>query len=771
MKTRSNPNASAAVRKPLVAAITLSLLIAATPGFAQEQENDEATVLDTVVVTASKRSEDVRDVPVAISVVDEQQLENLNANQLSDYADYVPGLQVQNNGAPGLTSVSMRGIAALSSGTTVGTYIDEVPVGSSGLYQAATTLVLDYLPFDLERIEVLRGPQGTLYGASTMGGLLKYVTREPDLAEGAFRIGGGLNTLADGDNGWDLRFTGSVPLQQDRTALAFGYARNELAGFTDNALDGSQDIDGGFQQSGRVALRHDGERMDLRLSAITQTTEIDGRTGEALDPDTGALVFGRRTDQYWSVPAFSKDIDLLALTLDFDLGWGSFVSASGWSDTNTFYALDATIPFGGVADLLLGLPEPGASGVDYTLDLEKFTQEFRLVSAGDGPFSWMVGGFYTKEDAVQGQFVDLTELDGSPLPAPFDSIAGVLADLSLPSDYREVALFANAEWQFTDRFSLGAGVRQSSNDQSFQQIVTAGLLVPIGVSGGESSEDVFTWSLSPQFQVNDDVMVYGRLATGYQPGGPNVAFTGLPPAVDSSMLSSAELGMKASFADGRGQIDLAAYSIDWEDIQVGTSVNGIGGLVNGGEATSEGVELALAFRPNDAWRLGLNASWVRAELKDDFEAVLVPQAGFDVELVSGLGGDRMPYVPRLSWSATAEYRFDVGQAWTGRVGGGWRHVGNRVADTSDRQRVLVGGDIVDEVITAPLELDSYGALDLYAGLGNLAWDIRLFVNNATDEKGYSSIGTVESALTGAVAWLRAVPIQPRTIGIQFDYRF
>ena len=189
MITRSsNP---ATTRKPLVAAIALSLLCTGAPALAQEE--GETTVLDTVLVTASKRSEDVRDVPAAISVIDEQQIENLNANQLSDYADYVPGLQVQNNGAPGLTSVSMRGIAALSSGTTVGTYIDEVPVGSSGLYQAATTLVLDYLPFDLDRIEVLRGPQGTLYGASTMGGLLKYVTREPDLGASAFRFGAGFN--------------------------------------------------------------------------------------------------------------------------------------------------------------------------------------------------------------------------------------------------------------------------------------------------------------------------------------------------------------------------------------------------------------------------------------------------------------------------------------------------------------------------------------------------------------------------------------------------
>ncbi len=152
-------------------------------------------------------------------------------------------------------------------------------------------------------------------------------------------------------------------------------------------------------------------------------------------------------------------------------------------------------------------------------------------------------------------------------------------------------------------------------------------------------------------------MLYARVATGYQPGGPNVALPGIPPQVDSSMLTSYELGLKSQFAQRRVQLDVTAFRIDWDDVQVASSFNGIGGLVNGGEATSEGVELSSLFRATDNLQFGLNAAYTDATVKNDFEPTVIPQDGFDVVLNTGLAGDRMPYAPRWSWSATAEYAF------------------------------------------------------------------------------------------------------------------
>ncbi len=770
-------------RSPLSLAIAATLACApAMPALAQDSPDapgradvqDDALTLDTVVVTANKRVENIREVAASITVVGERQLENLGASSLTDYAALVPGMQVQSNGNPGQTSISLRGIAAMSPSATVATYIDEVPLGSSGIYQAANSFMLDLLPYDISRVEVLRGPQGTLYGAGAIGGLLKYVTRAPDLVGDELRVGVGLRSVQDGGDDWNMRVGASLPLQEDRLGMRMSFARNGLPGYTDNQVDGAKDVNDAEQIGARVALAWDGEAFDADLAVLHQRIHSDGRAGVALDPDTLEPLFGDFVDRTWQPQPFSKTLTLTSLSLDWDLGWGDFVSATGVSTTETSSQLDATIQFGEVANLLLGLPEPGSSGLRYDFDLDKITQEFRLTSKSGGAFEWMVGVFYTEEDALQSQYAWLQQLDGSPLPAPYDELYGTLALLNMPSTYEELAVFANGSWRLGERFKVDAGLRQARNEQWFSQNGDAGILVPIGDFPGESSEDVFTWSLSPQFQLDDDAMVYARAATGYQPGGPNVALPGMPPTVDSSMLASYELGLKSQFADQRVLLDVAAYRIDWDDIQVAASFNGIGGLVNGGEASSEGVELSAQFRATPNLNLGFNGAYNKAELKDDFEPAVVPQAGYDVVINSGLAGDRIPYVPEWSWSATVEYAFNAGAGLNGQVGGAVRWLGDRVNGTTERTRATAPGDpstVLMEEIVAPIELDSHGALDLYAGIGRGNWELRAYVNNVTGEDGWSSVELISSEVSGTPVQTVAVPILPRTFGLELDFRF
>ncbi|KRG70417.1 TonB-dependent receptor [Pseudoxanthomonas dokdonensis] len=771
-------------RSPLSLAIAATLACSlASPVSAQDAQDtapDEASAaqraatLDTVVVTANKRIENVRDVAASISVVGERQLENLGSSSLADYAALIPGLQVQDDGTPGQTSVSLRGISAMSSSATVATYVDEVPVGSSGIYQAANTLMLDLLPYDISRVEVLRGPQGTLYGAGAIGGLLKYVTRAPDLSGDELRVGLGLRTVQDGGESWNGRVGASLPLKEDRLGLRVSFARNELPGYTDNVISGRRDVNDSQQTGARAALAWDGDSVDVDLSLINQRINANDRAGTALDPDTLEPLFGDNVDRTWQPQPFHKDFTLAALSVDWDLGWADFVSASGWSQTDTSTQLDTTIPFGEVADLLLGLPEPGSSFTRYDFDLDKFTQEFRLTSKGEGAFEWMVGTFYTKEDALQSQFAWLGQRDGSPLPAPYDEMFGTLAIINLPSTYKETAVFANGSLRLGERFKIDAGVRQARNEQSFSQNVPAGILAPIANTPGESSEDVFTWSLSPQFKLGEDSLLYARVATGYQPGGPNVALPGIPPQVDSSMLDSYELGLKSQFADNRVQIDVAAFRIDWEDIQVASSFNGIGGLVNGGEATSEGAELTTQFRATDAWTIGFNLAYTDATVKNDFDPTVVPQGDFDVVLNTGLAGDRIPYSPELSWTLNTEYAFATNGGYNGQIGASLRGVDDQFNDTTQRQRITAPGDasvILDEQITAPLKLDGYQALDLYAGIGKGAWELRVYANNVTNEHAWSSLTALDGALSGTRVQVAGVPIRPRTYGMEIDFRF
>src|SRR5690606_24421875 len=170
----------------------------------------------------------------------------------------------------------------------------------------------------------------------------------------------------------------------------------------------------------------------------------------------------------------------------------------------------------------------------------------------------------------------------------------------------------------------------------------------------------------------------------------------------------------------------------------------------------------------------LYSAYTDARVKKDYEPTVIPQPGFDVILNTGLAGDRMPYSPKLAWSATAEYQFDLAAGIQGQVGGVLRWVDERVSDTTERQRITAPGDpstILQEVLTPPVELDSYSVVDLYAGIEKGAWSVRTFLRNVTDERAWSSVSPAASALTGAVAHINAVPIQPRTFGLEFDYRF
>lgn len=778
-------HASPLRRKPLFSVIFGALAcLGSNAGFAQTAAPDakpegagtkDASMLDTVVVTANKRVENIRTVGSSISVIGGEQLESIHATQLTDYAGYVPGLQVTSNGTPGQTSVTMRGIATLSSGSTVGYYLDETPLGSSGIYQNATLYALDLLPYDIQRVEVLRGPQGTLYGAGSMGGLLKYVSREPDLTEAEYRIGGGLSSVEGSDGiGNNIRFGANIPLSEDKLGLRISYTRNDLPGYIDNVVDGEEDINTGSQTSARASMLWRGDGVDITLTALHQGIDSDNNAIVALDPDSKKPEYADLSNEIYVDEPFSKDIDLFSATIDWDLGWANLMSATGYSDTLTKQRTDATLLYGEFTNLALGLPDPGSSYLDYRLALEKFTQEFRLTSKSGGPFEWMVGVFYTKEDAENSQFLALQELDGSPLPPPYDSMFGTLANISIPSDYTETAFFANGSYRFNEWFKLDAGIRYASNDQDFTQSVTEGILLPLGDTSNSSSEDVFTWSLSPQFQLSEDVMLYAKAATGYQPGGPNVLVTGLPPAVDSSTLTSYEIGLKSQFADNRVTFDVVAFRIDWEDIQVVSQVNGVGGIVNGGKAKSQGLELSTVFQATERLQLGFNGAYTDAEISEDFPTIYIPSPPYMVELNTGLEGDLMPYVPELSWAATADYSFPIGADWNGHVGGGFRWIDDRVSGTTNRQVVTLPTDpptVLATTLTPPIDLDSYYSLDVYADASNENWTIRAYVKNLTDERAYTSMIDITNALTGVTSILKAAPIQPRTFGIEVDYRF
>ncbi len=738
---------SAFANMPLRTACASSVglaLLAGGPALAQTQDvsGQRAVVIDEVIVTAQKREESLQDVPVSISVVGDQRLQDLHVTQLTDIAAYVPGFQVDSTGSPGQTALSLRGVAPVGPGQTVGTYIDDTPVGSSSFYARGVIFALDLLPYDIERLEVLRGPQGTLYGASTIGGLLKYVTRSPDLSSFDFRAGADAFSVTDAD---DLGVGGRVginaPLVEGKVAVRASYAYQRTPGYIDNPALGLEDQNEYEQDGGRVALLWQlNDAASLRFSGMWQSVDSDDNAAEAssLPPSITPINGGRSNDNVVAQP-FSKDLSYYSATLNWDLGWADFVSASSYSETTTRQVQDATPTFGIVFQLFAGIPD-GRSAFSLDLDLEKWTQEFRLTSATGGRVEWLVGGFFTDEDSANHQLATGTFPSGAPIPG-----LNPLADISIPTTYREYSVFGDLTYKFTDRFDVTVGARWARNDQDFNQISAGGPLVPAGEAPSESSEEVWTYMVSPRFHVSEDTMLYGRVASGYRPGGPNVPLLGAPPQVDADSLVNYEIGLKTAFLDRRAYVDVALFYIDWSDIQLTVANGGVSFLDNAGAAESQGVELTTAFMPVDGLRLGLNAAYTDATLTED-----VPPPGV------GSADDRLPRIPEWSGSLTADYSFALRGTWTARIGAGYRYVDERLSAVESNP----------VAVTA----DDYTALDLTAAVSSDRWSVRLFARNVTDERADLSNGLVSNALNQP-QFVTAVPLQPRTIGLALDVTF
>jgi iron complex outermembrane recepter protein len=346
---------------------------------APPEEYQSATDADggEIIVTAQKREERIQDVPISISVVDQQKILNSGSSQLVDYAAYVPGLQVDNAGSPGRSTLSLRGVAPIGPSATVGIYLDDAPIGSSGIYNRSQTFTLDLLPYDIQRLEVLRGPQGTLYGASTIGGLLKYVTVQPNLHRMTVRAGAEIFDVAHGDDlGWGVNFMGSVPIITDELAVSASYSRRDTPGFVDNIITGEDDVNDTVQKGGRLALLWQPDPdLTVQLTALKQRTESDnfGIVYETLNnepPAPGASFLS--TNAQLSEP-FHSDFQFYSGRIAYDFGFAELSTTTSYSELDILETTDASRAFGVIWGGLALFPA--------TLHQKKFPEEVRLTSA------------------------------------------------------------------------------------------------------------------------------------------------------------------------------------------------------------------------------------------------------------------------------------------------------------------------------------------------------------------------------------------------------
>jgi len=743
-------NARTMFRQPLPTAAILAA-IAAWPHLAIADEGantavttkkQDATTIEVVTVTAQKRKENARDVSSSISVIGSQQLENQHANSLADLAGSLPGVQIESGGAPGSTAISMRGISSLDVGSVVGTYIDDTPLGSSSSFAVASRYQLDLLPYDLDRIEVLRGPQGTLYGAGSMGGLLKYVMREPDVNELSGRAGGGVAHV-DGASGtgWTGRASMNIPLIDDKLAMSVSLSQNRTPGYIDNVFTGQHGINDVTQKSGRAALlwKPTGD-IDVKLSAMRQNVDADDLSVILLRPGSQQTVFGELKTGKAVAEPFSNRLSFYSATVNWDLHWADFTSATGYSSTRTHSVKDDSLVYAPVF-ATFGF-DNAQSALFLDLNLRKTTQEFRLASKPGG-FEWLAGVFYTHETSKNAQLLTAKDANGGSLPG-FDPLLVV----GLPSTYREAAVFGDLTYKLTEQFDVTGGVRYARNEQDHRYDVSGigAALTGLTNSEGESSESVSTWMVSPRYRIDKDNMVYVRVATGYRPGSPNLALPGVPRVVDSDRLTNYEAGWKSTMMAGKLNLNLALYDIHWKDIQINsTTPQGVAYLANAGTARSRGGEASLSYTPVNTLRLALNTSYTQARLTADAPSLF------------GKDGDTLPRIPRWNWSTSADYYFSIADTWSGHAGADFRWIGKRRSSFESSPYSFREG--------------SYKVLNLNADISRGIFTIRAYARNLNNARPQMNIGYLANGATGIVDTLQSTVLQPRTVGIELDTQF
>lgn len=693
-----------------------------------------------IIVTAQKRSEPLQDTPVPVTVIDPRQLAERNQTRLQDYFDQVPGvgLNAQGNGK---TNIIIRGISTGVFGNpTVAVSIDDVPYGSSTALADGQLVQPDLDPADLERIEVLRGPQGTLYGAASLGGLIKYVTKDPSVESASGRIQSDISAVHKGEAGYGLRGSVNLPLGKSAAIRASAFSRR-TPGYVDNALTGGEDVNRIDVVGGRVGLLvQPTETLTVRFGAMHQNSHGDGSSRVTTDYRQRQILGDLNRSALPGSGAYRTRSTLFTANVDLDLDGIEFKSVTGYGRNLNKESSDSSGLFASIS--------PG-SYLSSNMRTEKFTQELRLSSPAGQTVEWLIGGFYTSEDSQSIQSIDSAD----PVTGLF--LANLLT-ADFPTTYEEAAAFGDVTYHFTPEFNLQFGLRYSRNWQRYSEID----LGPLGeVSPGvpftasvKSKDDAVTFLVVPQFRVSPHLMTYFRFASGYRPGGPNgsAALFDLPPTFDADTTLNYELGLKGDAFDGRLTFDVAAYYIDWRRVQVrilDPDAQLFSYFTNGGKADSKGVEAAFHYRGPHGLRLSLTGSYNLARYS------ATPPAG-----VGAFKGDRLPFSSKFSGSVSADQDVVLDDRWTAYVGTTLSYVGERKGPFAQRPGNM------------RIELPGFVRLDLRVGVRKDEWTIGLFARNITDRRGTLAT-TTQTARATVTSIYGTNFITPRTIGLYLDRSF
>jgi len=710
----------------------------------------ETEAYDEIVVTSRKRSETMGDIPMSINVVSEGLIENLGATDFTDLLGSVPSLTAYQNG-PGRTRLSIRGVTngggndnSTQNHETVGIYLDEIPI-SIGAMNPELSL------FDLERVEVLRGPQGTLYGAGSMTGTIRLVSKKPNLAEFEGKVEGSLSSVAHGGENYDIKGLVNFPVVEDKFAIRASGYYNKFGGYIDNITTNEKDVNNGDSKGVKFAARlQASENLTVDFNFFHHDYSDNGRP-EDLD-HTPYL-----SRDFTSFDGYDDEMQIYNLTLNYDLGWANLTSATSHFDREVFNRRSLDNLFA------VALP-PGITPhelVDNTT-WDVWTQEVRLASTTDSPLQWTVGAYYDKKDVLYLNTFPVPGADaiiGTPssfFGAPDDHLFYGFDDLTVET----YAFFGEVYYTF-DKLTITAGGRYFNWKQDIEYYQS-------GLFNGEISSDTpptgktdgFNPKVNISYNITDDLLVYAQAARGFRYGGVNGS---IPQSVCADELAEVEreggdvrffdpdkawtyeAGVKGNLSDGKIYMNATYFYIDWNDTQTSRSFEcGFGFTENVGKLVSQGIELEINAQVTDNLTVNLGTSYINSELAED-----VPNLG-------ALEGDSAPYVPSFSFNGSVEYTRPVSDTMDGFIWTNIQHTGERYTEFSE------------DPALAPntRRMGAYTVANLRVGVKWDNYEVSLFSNNLFD-----SPGVVRALRRPPFDPDARIRVEPRTIGISMRANF
>ena len=744
-------------------ALAIALAATAAPAFAQNE-------VEELVVTARKRDEALIDVPFSIAAQSEKMMRERGVTNIEELSRNIAGFTVQNLG-PGQSQIAIRGISAgqlvrdqPGVKEQVGVYLDESVVSLS-----LFTPDLDL--FDLNRVEVLRGPQGTLYGSGSLSGTVRYITNQPSTKGFEGTVEATLSKVQGGDVGGDIKGMINVPLS-DKAALRITAFNSQFPGFIDAVQpNGSinHDVNDGYRRGVRAALAFTPtENTTITPRIVYQKINVNGfNRVDVFNILANEFTTTRPKVQLGGLKQFTQleekfedEFFLGDLTIQHDMGDVRFTSISSYSHRDVLVLRDATALTGSITGGSIGL-SPAVYTINAPLSdttkVKSFTQEARFSSLGDGPFQWVAGAFYSHVDRDYAQDLNVAGFSAASGIPSKTQVAGTdhLYFSLVPYTQKQIAVFGEATYSVTDRLDVTGGLRYA--DYKENRILTFdGIFADttIGVPGNTKAHNVAP-RVIVAYKAMDGITLNAQVSKGFRLGGVNdplnkplctasdfASFGALSkPSFKNETVWNYEAGAKAKLG-GNGSLSVAGFYADISNLQATIDAGSCSSriIANVASAKSAGFDVEFAYQLTSNFDFAATASYNDAKLTSS----LLDVAGAPIQ---GLrDGNRLPTVPKFQSSVSVGYQREMASGMEAFSNLTWQHVGTRITQVSDQENdprtatlfSKVGATSV-AVLSFPLELPSYDVLNLRVGVRGEGWEAAAFVNNLGDERAHLAI--------------------------------